>query len=84
MYPTLLYEVLPYVYMLGGSISLIGVDNGWGKICGLVLIVAGVTIMQIRARYRSQERMSKNILKLQHNAKQPVKPLRPSPSSLLE
>jgi hypothetical protein len=46
------YEMLPYVYVACGSISLFSLDNGLGKTCGLLLITSGVIIHQLRAQYR--------------------------------
>lgn len=50
------YEALPYGYTLVGLGSLISVENDWGKLCGIILIVIGFVIHQLRTRYRSQER----------------------------
>lgn len=52
MIPTPIYEILPYVYMLGGTLAIIGIDNLVAKICGLILIILGGVIYQTRRRYR--------------------------------
>jgi hypothetical protein len=54
MIPKPIYELLPYLYVLGGLIAIISMDSILGKFCGVILIVAGVVIHQMRARFRSR------------------------------
>ncbi|MDS4031278.1 MAG: hypothetical protein RKO66_14570 [Candidatus Contendobacter sp.] len=55
MIPQPIYELLPYLYMLAGLITLFALDNIPGKLCGVILIIAGVIIQQIRARARGKK-----------------------------
>ena len=52
MLPQPLYEGLPYLYIISGLSSIIGLDTPGGKLCGLLLMTAGIVVHQIRARYR--------------------------------
>ncbi|MDG4549458.1 MAG: hypothetical protein P9F19_14480 [Candidatus Contendobacter sp.] len=55
MIPQPIYELLPYLYMLAGLITLFALDNIPGKLCGVLLIIAGVIIQQVRARARGKK-----------------------------
>lgn len=55
MIPQPIYELLPYLYMLAGLITLFALDNIPGKLCGAILIIAGVIIQQVRARARGKK-----------------------------
>ena len=57
MFPKPIYEILPYVYLLFGLFGLTRLESGWGKLCGVTLIISGIIIHQIRARYRSEDRL---------------------------
>ncbi len=54
MIPQPIYELLPYLYMLVGLITLFSLDNILGKICGMVLLIVGVIVQQVRARARGR------------------------------
>ncbi|MCC8986609.1 MAG: hypothetical protein LM523_02690 [Candidatus Contendobacter sp.] len=58
MFPKPIYEILPYAYLLIGVFGLTSLESGWGKVCGVALIISGVIVQQIRACYRSEERRS--------------------------
>jgi len=49
----LIYEVLPYLYVLVGASSAALVEESLGKLCGLMLIAAALKIFQLRLKYRS-------------------------------
>ena len=55
MIPKPIYELLPYLYMLGGLIALFALDNIFGKICGVILLIVGVVVHQVRARFRTKK-----------------------------
>jgi len=55
MIPQPIYELLPYLYMLVGLITLFSLDNILGKICGVILVIVGVIIQQARARARGKK-----------------------------
>lgn len=55
MIPQPIYESLPYVYTLGGLVAVVGVESALGKLCGLLLITAGIVIYQTRRRYRHRK-----------------------------
>ncbi len=57
MIPQPIYALLPYIYMLIGLFGLIGLESNLGKLCGLLLIVAGIVVHQLRARYRVDNRL---------------------------
>lgn len=61
MIPQPFYELLPYIYMLIGLFGLIGLESGWGKLCSLVLIAAGIVVQQLRARYRIHDRLFRKL-----------------------
>ncbi len=49
MIPKPLYELLPYGYIVLGLVSIISLENRWGNFSGLILIVAGIVVHQLRA-----------------------------------
>jgi hypothetical protein len=53
-YETIWYEVSPYIYTVAGVCSAIAADAGFGKLSGLLLLIAALTI--IRLRWRSRHR----------------------------
>ena len=55
MIPQPIYELLPYLYMLAGLIALFSLDNILGKLCGVILIIAGVVVQQVRSRARGKK-----------------------------
>lgn len=57
MVPKPLYELLPYVYMGLGVIGVVSLETHWGKLCGVILIGAGIVIQQLRARHRAVDRL---------------------------
>ena len=54
--PAWLYEPLPYLYAAMGVVSIAMLDQLVGKISGLMLIGAGITIWHLRFTYRSRRR----------------------------
>ena len=57
MIPKPLYELLPYGYIVLGLVSIISLENRWGNLSGLILIVAGIVIHQLRARHRTHNEL---------------------------
>ena len=55
MIPQPIYESLPYVYILGGLVAAVGVESALGRLCGLLLITAGIVIYQTRRHYRHRK-----------------------------
>ena len=72
--PKLLYEIRPYFFMLIGLILLFipsdvlpfGLSYIVWKIGGVVLIVYGVVIQQMRGRFRSAKHREETNAKLKH------------------
>ena len=61
MIPKPFYELLPYIYMLVGLLGVISLDNGWGKLCGVVLIGAGIVVQQLRARHCTHNQLFRKL-----------------------
>ena len=55
MIPQPIYELLPYLYMLAGLITLFALDNIPGKLCGVILVVVGIIVHQVRSRARGKK-----------------------------
>ncbi|HRD49157.1 MAG: sel1 repeat family protein [Candidatus Competibacter sp.] len=55
MIPAPLYELLPYGYALTGMLAVAGLETIFGKVCGALLIIAGVVIYLARMRYRHRK-----------------------------
>lgn len=55
MIPTPFYELLPYVYVLVGTLATIGIETTLGKICGMLLITSGIFIYKARSSYRNSQ-----------------------------
>jgi hypothetical protein len=56
MIPKYVYEVLPFLYILAGTASVMGLDISTGKISGLLLMSAGVVVYWLRLSYRRELR----------------------------
>lgn len=52
--PFATYQVLPCLYVILGAASLVGIDKILGRLCGLVLVAAGVIILKMRIQYRKR------------------------------
>ena len=61
MIPKPLYELLPYGYIVLGLVSIISLENRWGNLSGLILIVAGIVIHQLRARNRAHNELFRKL-----------------------
>lgn len=57
MVPKPLYELQPYFYMVLGLIGVVSLETHWGKLCGVILIGAGIVVQQLRARNRAVDRL---------------------------
>ncbi len=53
-FETIWYEVSPYIYTFAGVFSAFAADVQIGKLSGLLLLIAALTI--IRLRWRSRRR----------------------------
>jgi hypothetical protein len=51
-YETLWYEASPYVYTFAGICAAISTDAQFGKISGILLLIAALTIIRLRWRNR--------------------------------
>jgi hypothetical protein len=47
-----LYEALPMLYVMGGAAAGLGIDEIYGRACGVLLLLAGLAIRSMRLRYR--------------------------------
>jgi hypothetical protein len=56
--PFATYEALPCLYVICGAAALIGVDGILGRLCGLLLVAAGVIILKMRIQYRKRSMMN--------------------------
>lgn len=52
MVPHAIYEALPFCYIACGATAALGVDELLGRVCGVMLVTAGLAILKMRARYR--------------------------------
>ena len=55
MIPAPFYELLPYIYVLVGALAIFGIEAVIGKICGVLLMTAGVAIYKARSDYRNRK-----------------------------
>jgi hypothetical protein len=78
MFPKPIYEIMPYAYLLVGLFGLTRLESGWGKLCGLALIVSGVIVQQIRARYRTEDRLCQKVAAIQRSGHQDPRSARTS------
>jgi len=53
MWPTFIYELLPYLYSSVGIAAALNLDSPLGKFSGGLLFSAAVTIWSLRRYYRS-------------------------------
>ena len=58
MIPAPFYELLPYIYVLVGALATFGIEAVFGKICGVLMITAGVVIYKARSDYRNRKPLS--------------------------
>lgn len=56
--PFATYEALPFLYVILGAASLVGLDGILGRLCGLLLVAAGVIILKMRIEYRRRLMMN--------------------------
>ncbi len=49
---TICYEFAPYVYAVGGVISIFQTNPGIGIVSGVLLLAAAATILKLRWTYR--------------------------------
>lgn len=55
MLPKSIYESLPIIYASIGLLTVIGVEHVLGKAGGILLIIIGVVVYQMRVRYRRRK-----------------------------
>ncbi|MDI1246899.1 MAG: hypothetical protein PSV24_16030 [Rhodoferax sp.] len=53
--PDWLYEALPYVYVIGGVVTIVNFDSGWSNLSGGLLISAGAFIWWMRRSFRQNQ-----------------------------
>lgn len=58
MIPAPFYELLPYIYVLVGALATFGIEAVFGKICGVLMMTAGVVIYKARSDYRNRKLLS--------------------------
>jgi len=51
--PEFVYEALPYLYVLGGVWAISGLEVAPGKLGGMLLVIAGLTVFNLRIKFRS-------------------------------
>lgn len=51
--PDWMYEILPWLYMLAGLLTMLELRNGLGVLSGLILVCAGFSVWLMRKRNRS-------------------------------
>ena len=52
--PRTLYELLPFIYAPTGLAAIANLDTPLGRVCGALLLSAGVAIFTMRKLYRSK------------------------------
>ncbi|HEY5718015.1 MAG TPA: hypothetical protein VIS52_05925 [Motiliproteus sp.] len=55
MFPAVIYEYLPFIYLAAGVLVLTQVSLPWSAVPGGLLCMAGGLVWSIRAIYRNQE-----------------------------
>ena len=50
--PDWLYEQLPFIYIAGGALCILKLENSFAVLSGSLLILAGVRVLQMRRKYR--------------------------------
>lgn len=53
MFPRPIYELMPFVYLLLGVLTLAGIDPMFERLAGVLLLTAGLLICYRRLTYRS-------------------------------
>lgn len=48
--PGFLYEILPPLYLVVGAVAATGIGPGYGRLAGVMLIVAGIIIWRLRRK----------------------------------
>ena len=59
-FPQTLYELLPYGYLLTGSLVSLTMDSGLARFWGLVLYGLGALVWILRSRHRRRDRPRTN------------------------
>lgn len=59
--PKFVYEIYPWLYVLGGSSAITLSDKTLALASGLVLTVSGVVILFLRRNYRSTQQLLGNM-----------------------
>lgn len=54
MLPKSIYELLPFIYFPTGLAAIATLDTPLGRVCGALLLSAGVAIFTMRKLYRSK------------------------------
>ena len=54
MFPRLIYELLPLLYSLAGTLAVIRLESVLGRISGALLLSAAVAIYTLRRIYRGK------------------------------
>ena len=60
MIPKTLYELLPTAYLVGGTASATTLEQGYGVVGGILLVVCGYWIGVARERYRVKNAQASN------------------------
>jgi hypothetical protein len=47
-----LYEALPMLYVVAGTAAVVGIDEIYGRVSGVLLLLLGLAIRAMRLRYR--------------------------------
>ena len=56
MLPKPLYEIIPYLYLGGGALGILFLDNAIGWACGGLLYGAGALVWVLRSNHRRRDR----------------------------
>ncbi|HET8711961.1 MAG TPA: hypothetical protein VFM32_11335 [Spongiibacteraceae bacterium] len=54
--PAWLYELLPFIYLIGGVLAASELDGALAILSGSLLLVAGAQVLWMRQRYRKSMR----------------------------
>lgn len=55
--PAWLYESLPFLYLIAGALALTKLDGGVADLSGVLLILAGGCVLQMRRNFRRAARV---------------------------
>jgi hypothetical protein len=68
MFPNWIYRILPFVYVVVGLAVVVKMDSTIAVASGVLLLIAGLLVLKMRADYRNQVRAAKDSRKGERQA----------------